>query len=65
LQHFVLLKKAFLSFYWIFGLLILGCLDIESWLLSTFFHQNLSVWNFQGAILTVYQSLENSISWTL
>ena len=28
LQHFVLLKKAFLSFYWIFGLLILGCLDI-------------------------------------
>ena len=53
LQHFVLLKKAFLSFYWIFGLLILGCLDIESWFSSTFFHQNLSVWNFQGAILTV------------
>ena len=47
---FVLLKKAFLSFYWIFGLLILGCLDIESWFLSTFFHQNLSVWNFQGAM---------------
>ena len=27
-MSFVLLKKAFLSFYWIFGLLILGCLDI-------------------------------------
>ena len=66
LQHFVLLKKAFLSFYWIFGLLILGCLDIESWFYSTFFHQNLSVWNFQGAILTVLPVIRNlNLLWNL
>ena len=59
LQHFVLLKKAFLSFYWIFGLLILGCLDIWN------FHFFLSILYlyeiFKVLFWLFYQSLEISI----